>query len=159
LTRSSSWLILGVKHGTLMSRSLPIVCLALCLLLGVSVGWYFGYTRPLAENQRRLLKIDQTAREAFWGAQKDFEDAYSQTNAGFWEAAKVQDEYTAFLGLHVLRDLERGNVEEAKQHLASNIGSYYRMHRRDGNSNLLETIAWVAATNALLSNAICQKPK
>jgi hypothetical protein len=141
-----------------MNRLLPAVCSVLCLALGFSLGWYFGYSRPVAENQRRLLKVDQTAREAFRAVVEDFSD-YEAKPPQFWEAAKIQNEYAALISLQVLKDLEQSELHKAKQELASTVGLYYRAHRRDGNTNLLACIERVATANTALSNAICRKPE
>ncbi len=141
-----------------MNRLAFAVCCGLCLLLGVSTGWYFGYTRPSVENQRRLVQNYDAARDAFEAAQEQFSD-YGGQPGEFWEAAKVQDEFAALVSLQAFKDLEGGYAQKGKEALASTVAMYYRAHRRDGNTNLMLCIEWVATTNAVLSNAICRKAK
>ena len=45
-----------------MKRIIPLLPI---LLIGFGIGWYFGYTRLTAKNQRELLKQNQCVRDNF----------------------------------------------------------------------------------------------
>lgn len=40
-----------------------IITHLVCLILGIGVGWYFGYTRPTTKKQRELLAQYQYVRD------------------------------------------------------------------------------------------------
>ena len=136
-----------------MTRFVPQVVCMLCLLVGLSVGWYLGYTRPSVKNQRKLLKEYQTVRNAFQLTDKEMA-TWGGRIPEFFDSVKRQDEMAALMGLSALARLEKGEPESAKNVLEKAISIYYRGHHGDGNSNLLRHITSFAATNASLSNAI-----
>ena len=139
-----------------MNRTLqPLVCF-LCLLLGLSVGWYFGYTRPVAKDKRKLLKEYQVVRDNFKMTDAEMAD-FAEHHKEYWEAMKRQDEMAAVMALAALVKLEQGDIERARTRLEGTISIYYRGHRHDGDSNVLRHITTFAATNAALSNAIYRK--
>jgi hypothetical protein len=118
-----------------------IIEISICLLLGVAIGWYFGYTRPVAKNQRKVLRELQDNKDAF-------------------HMSEHQDEFAAVAACGVFARLEGDDVEKvekAKHTLATIIAIYYRAHRLDGNSNLIARIESYAVTNAVISNAIYGK--
>jgi hypothetical protein len=102
------------------------------------MGWYFGYTRPAAQNQRKLL----------WELRAN-KDGFHQT--------EQQDEFATAVACGAFARLEAGDTENAKHKLLTTISIYYRAHRLDGNSNIIAGIEAFASTNAALSNAIYRK--
>jgi hypothetical protein len=126
------------------------------VLVGVGIGWYFGYTRPVAENQRKILKNYQTVRDAFHATDEEMAD-FGGRLPEFWDAAKRQDEFAAAVALATFRQLEAGDVSRAKKTLANTMGGYYRGHRDDGNTNVLAHIQSLAATNGKVADAIYRK--
>ena len=117
-----------------------VIAFSICLLLGVGIGWYFGYTRSVAKNQLNL--------------QRALQDNFHTT--------EHQDEFAAVAACGVFARLEGDDVEKvekAKHTLATIISIYYRAHRLDGNSNFIARIESYAATNAVISNAIYGKLK
>ncbi len=110
----------------------------ICLALGTALGWYFGYTRPATQNQRKLLWELRTNK-----------DSFHQT--------EQQDEFAAAIACAAFARLEAGDTENAKHNLLTTISIYYRAHRLDGNSNIIVGIEAFASTNAALSNAIYRK--
>src|SRR5947209_4881215 len=128
----------------------------ICLLLGVGLGWYFGYTRPAAENQRKLLKEYQAVRNAFHATDGEMAD-FGGRLPEFWDAAKRQDEFAAAVALRVIHQLETGDLEGAKKSLATTVSIYYRGHRHDGDTNVIAHIQRYASTNAAISNAIYRR--
>jgi hypothetical protein len=117
-----------------------IIALSVCTLIGLGIGWYFGFTRPAAENQRKLLLEFKKEREGF-------------------QLTEQRDEFAAAIALGVLKKLEQGDLETARKRLHTTISTYYRAHRDDGNTNYLVPIERFAATNEALSNAIYGKLK
>jgi hypothetical protein len=136
-----------------MNRFLPQVVCGLCLLVGLSVGWYADYTRPSVRGQRKLLKEYQTVRDAFRLTDEDMAK-WGGRIPEFFDSVRRQDETAAAMGLAALVRLEKGDTESARNVLQKTISIYYRSHRDDGNTNLLKHITNFAATNASLSNAI-----
>lgn len=139
-----------------MQRLLPAIACSLCLLLGLSVGWYFGYTRPSVKNQRKLLKEYQVVRGAFGLTDKQMAEIGEQLPQIRQQMAR-EDEMAAAMALGALVKLEQGDIEKAKSRLQTTISIYYRRHHHDGNTNVLRHIMTFAATNAALSNTIYRK--
>jgi hypothetical protein len=136
-----------------VNRYLPQIVCILSLLLGLSVGWYFGYTRPSVENQRKLVKEYETIKDAFQLTDKQM-GTWGGRLPEFFGAVERQDEIAASMGLAALEKLEHEDVERAKSVLQKTISMYYRSHQSDGNTNVLRRITTFAGTNAALSNAI-----
>jgi hypothetical protein len=144
---------LDVRHREHMKR---IITFLVCILIGFGIGWYFGYTRPIAENQRELAKDNQFFRDrtqGFDAAAADFKKRSAEEfkSAAPWEAS------SASIALAVLKNLKTNNLEDAKSRLAAIVALYYRGHSRDGDTNLLTSIVTFAATDTVLSNAIYGK--
>ena len=131
---------------------IPLVC----LLVGIAAGWYFGYTRPAAKNQRELLQQYQYVRDNFHMSDAEMAD-FGAHEQEYFAAMKRQDETAASMALGALVRLERGDIERTRHVLEQTISIYYRGHRQDGDSNVLRHIETFAATNASLSNAISRK--
>ena len=133
-----------------------IIAFSVCVLLGVGIGWYFGFTRPATRNQRKLLSEYQFVRDNFHMTDKEMAD-FGEHRAEYFAAMKRQDEMAAVIALAALVKLEQGDMEKTKSRLQTAISIYYRGHRQDGDSNVLRHITTFAATNAALSNAIYRK--
>lgn len=122
-----------------------VIQLSVCSLLGVGVGWYLGYSRPVVTNQRQLLKEYEWVRnsielndpglaETIQQLPKDFEDQ-------IYAAQKNEDEMLAVVGLATFRELERGDISSAKSRMLRLIGGYYRLyHENGGDSDTLAKI-------------------
>ncbi len=136
-----------------MRRIIPPL---LCLVLGIGTGWYFGYTRPTAKNQRELLAQYQYVRDNFHMTEAEMAD-FGVHQQEYFAAMRRQDEMAAAMALGALVKLERGDIDRTRHVLEQTISIYYRGHRRDGDSNVLRHIETFAATNASLSNAIYRK--
>jgi hypothetical protein len=139
-----------------MKRFLPATCFGLCFLLGLSIGWYFGYTRPSVRDQRKLLEEYRTVRDGFRLSDKEMAEIGAQL-PNIRKQMERSDEFAAALALGVFKELEAGKVESAKKHLGQTVSIYYRGHRYDGDTNLLAKIERYAVTNAAISNAIYRK--
>jgi hypothetical protein len=129
------------------------ILLIVGLVVGCGIGWYFGYSRPVAENQRKLLAEYQRVRDAFHATDEEMAD-FGGRLPEFWDAAKRQDEIAAAIALSVFHQLEGGDIDGAKKNLATTVSIYYRGHKYDGNTNVIAHIKRYASTNAAISNAI-----
>ena len=127
-----------------------------CLLVGIGLGWFFGYTRPAAKNQRDLLRQYQYVKDNFHMTDAEMAD-FGEHQQEYFAAIKRQDEMAAVIALAALVKLDQGDIEKAKWRLQTEISTYYRGHNRDGDTNVLRHITTYAATNAALSNAIYRK--
>ena len=126
---------------------------AVCLLLGIAVGWYLGYTRPVTRNQRELLKQYQEAKDALHLTDADVVE-FNAHLPDIWDAMKREDWSSAVIGLRGIEILNRGDAEAAKKYLAYWVGSYYRVYHNRGDTNLIERIERAAATNAVIAAEI-----
>jgi len=135
-----------------------IIVYSSCVLLGIGLGWYFGSTRPVAANQRKLLEQYRTVRDKFQMTDQEMAD-YGKHYQDYYEATKREDELAAHIALGVLIRLERGDTEKAKHMLEATIGKYYLRYGHTGHTNVIASIETYAATNASLSNAIYGKLK
>jgi hypothetical protein len=133
-----------------------IISFLVCILLGIGIGWYFGYTRPAAKNQRELLKQYHLVRDGLGLTDADWAEMAKEL-PHMREDMQRSDEYAAAIALAAFKNLEADNTEEARWKLAMVVGIYYRSHSRDGNTNLLSRIVRYAATNTMLSNTVYGK--
>jgi hypothetical protein len=126
-----------------------IITFLACLLVGIGIGWYFGYSCPAAQRQRELLGKYQPLKEeletnmAYLNKQREEESKKAQP----WMAS------SASIALAALKNLKTNDMEDAKYRLAAIVAAYYRGHSRDGDTNLLTSITTFAATDAAFSNA------
>jgi hypothetical protein len=133
-----------------------IIAPLLWLIVGIGVGWFSGYMRPTARNQRELLRQYQYVRDNFHMTDAEMAD-FGAHQQEYFAAMKRQDEIAAAMALGALVKLEQGDMEKAKSRLQTTISIYFRGHRDDGDSNVIRHITTFAATNAALSNAIYRK--
>jgi hypothetical protein len=125
-----------------------IIVFLACLLVGIGIGWYFGYSCPAAKRQRELLENQPVKEEletnmTYLNKQMDEESQRAEP----WMAS------SASIALAALKNLKTNDMEGAKYKLAAIVAAYYRGHSRDGDTNLLNRIVTFAATDAAFSNA------
>jgi len=125
----------------------------ICILIGVGIGWYFGYTRPVAKKQRELLSQNRYIGNHLHEYDSDMAD-FNKRRAEYFEAAKPYEGSGASIALAALKNLDVGDTEGARSRLVAIIAIYYRNHSRDGDTNLLTSIVDFAVTDTVLSNAI-----
>ena len=124
-----------------MKRIIPFL---VCFLLGVGIGWYFSYTRPVAKHQRELLRQYQDVKRDVQMTDAEMAEA-GRRIPQYFEDVKRQDELAAIFALEAFKDLERGDTEETKRRLLQPIGSYYReYHEKGGDPILLAKIEGAA---------------
>jgi len=98
-----------------------LLLVAIALAVGLLLGWYVGYTRPLANYAR--------VQDREWAADAQFIDAAK--NTGNWSEGLRAWERNA-MGMHVylLDKLEADDAEFAKRVLSRQIAAYYRAFRQ-----------------------------
>ena len=134
-----------------------IITSIVCLAVGIGVGWYFGYTRPTAKNQRELLAEYQYERDHFHLTDAEMAEAGPKIPQ-YFEDMKRQDEAAARYSLGAYKILEQGDVERAKSRLLLAVGSYYRVyHDKGGDTNLLDAIAIAAQKYPAVAAEIARK--
>src|SRR5690349_2682852 len=122
-------------------RYLPQIACGLCLVPGLSVGWYFGYTRPVLHMQRLHDELQKETGTSDREMVRAVPEALAATGR--------EDESVALVGLKAIGMLDRNEVTKAKEYLAYWVGSYYRMfHNKGGDTNLLAGIERAATTNS-----------
>ena len=136
-----------------MRRSIPAVLCVLCLAAGLTAGWYLGYTRPVAENQRRILTEYEHVRGAFHATDEEMAD-FGTRLPEMWEAIHRQDEMAAAMAWHAHRLVHQGDTNRAMELLAKTVRMYWIDHHDNGNSNLIANIERYASNNAAFSNVV-----
>jgi predicted negative regulator of RcsB-dependent stress response len=126
------------------------IAFLICVLAGIGIGWYFGYTRPIAKNQRELLKRYQPIKNQLEADMADFH----RRNAEKFKAAAPWEASSASIALAALKNLDTNDVDGVRSRLAAMVAIYYRGHSGDGDTNLLTSIVAFAGKDAVLSNAI-----
>jgi hypothetical protein len=127
-----------------------------CILIGIGIGWFFGYTRPVAKNQREVLKQYEYTRDKFHMTDAEMAN-FAKHEAEYFAAMERDDEFAAAVALNAFKNLEAGDTERAKWELETTVSGYYRAYSSDGNTNLIGHIVSYATTNSALSNAIYRK--
>jgi hypothetical protein len=113
-----------------------IVILLVGLLVGGGVGWYFGYTRPIAKANR---------------------DAHQEMLA-----TEADDCMAAVFAVRAIPMIESGDTQKAVAWLAKPIGSYYRAYALPAGTNderltLRAKIEQLANTNSVVDTEIHRK--
>ena len=137
-----------------MKRVIPLF---VCMLIGVGVGWFFGYTRPSAKNQRELLRQYHYVRDNFHLTDKEMAEAGPKIPQ-YFQDMKRQDEMAAVFALGAFKILEQGDTERAKRQLLKAVGSYYRVyHAKGGDTNFVAKIEEVARKYPAVAAEISRK--
>ena len=117
-----------------------LILVLLSLVIGVCVGWHFGYTRPVTKGYRELkdaLHITNMPDKQMAEVGAEIRDHMPE----FMERMKRSDDMTAALALGTLKRLEQGNVDAAKKLQLPFIGGYYRRyHSKGGDQKILANI-------------------
>jgi len=129
-----------------MKRFIPSL---ICLVAGIALGWYFGYTRPALQAMHLYQEVQKTMGLSDAEMVKQVPDSLA--------AMKRDDEGVALVALRGIEILDRGDVAAAKKHLAYWVGSYYRVYHANGDTNLIARIERAATTNAEIAAEIAKK--
>ena len=90
------------------------------LLVGVLVGWYAGYTRPLVKAEREFCKtVNMTPDEI---------RAFMEESRRAVQSVEEDAQSEALLSLSILLQLESGNIEAGKDRAVETISRYYRQY-------------------------------
>jgi hypothetical protein len=113
-----------------------IIILLVGLLVGVGVGWYVGYTRPIAKANR---------------------DAHQELLA-----MTADDTMAAIIAMRAIPLVESGDTQKAVQWLSKPIGTYYRVYGLHAGTNderltLRAKIEQLASTNSVVDAEIHRK--
>ena len=95
-----------------------LIASVVALIIGAALGWYLGYTRPVARNSWRVAQITG------WGPTK-ISDAFNYPDKTFRDLVGSQEEGVARASLLALTWLEHGETDRAKDFLAQRIAGYY----------------------------------
>jgi hypothetical protein len=127
------------------------------VFIGLSVGWYLGYTRPVTKGYRQLkaaLHITDMPDKQMAEAGAQIRDHMPE----FIERMKREDDMNAALALGTVKRLEEGNAEGAKKLLLPFIGGYYRRyHAKDGDQDILARIEEAARQYPDIAAEIAKK--
>ena len=137
-----------------MRRIVPFL---ICLFVGIGIGWYFGYTRPSAKNERELLAQYHYVRDNFHMTDAEMAEAGPKIPQ-YFEDVKRQDEMAAIVSLAAIKRLEGGYTNEAEHILLHVVGGYYRAyHAKGGDSNTLAHIESMAQKYPAVAAEISRK--
>ena len=95
-----------------------LIASVIALILGTTLGWYFGYTRPVTRNSSRVAQITG------W-VPSQISDAFNNPDETFRKLMGTQQEAVAKASLSALTWLEDGQTDRAKDFLAHRIADYY----------------------------------
>ena len=131
------------------------IVLLIVLLFGSCIGWYFGYTRPVAK-QYRVIR-DQM----FHMTDKEMAEAGGKVREHFpqfMEGMKRSDDLTAAIALAAFERIDQGNTEGAKKLLLAPVRDYYQRYTgKGGDPAILARIEAAAQKNHDLAAAIQKK--
>ena len=118
-----------------MKRALLII---VSLLFGICVGWYFGYTRPVAKQYRMLRDELHVTDHDMVAMGKD----WTANRSAIFDAMKRSDDMVTALALASLIRLDRGDIDGTKKLLLPHVGFYYRRYhgKNTGDAKLLQRI-------------------
>lgn len=117
-----------------------LLLVLLSLVMGGSIGWYFGYTRPVTKGYREVkdaLHMTNVPDKQMAEVGVEIRDHMPE----FIERMKREDDVTAALALGTFKRLEQGDVDAAKKLQLPFIGGYYRRyHSKGGDQKILANI-------------------
>jgi hypothetical protein len=127
------------------------------VLIGVSVGWCLGYTRPVTK-QYRVLKDALHMADM---PDKQIAEVGAEIRnhmPEFMERMRRSDDMTAALALGTFKRLEEGNVDGAKKLQLTFIGGYYRQyHTKGGDEKILANIEEAAQQYPEIAAEVAKK--
>lgn len=134
-----------------------IVTVVFSILVGVGVGWYFGYTRPNSKYLRELWQSYRETRARLHVTDQEMEELMPKIPQ-IAKSLRQDQEMAAMVALRALRCLELGNTNESKQTLLTAIGDYYRSFPdRGGDTNVLASIEKAAQKYPALAAELSKK--
>jgi hypothetical protein len=129
----------------------------LSLAIGVYVGWYFGYTRPVTKGYRELkdaLHLTDMPDKQMAEAGAQIRDHMPE----FLERMKRSDDMTTALALAAYSRVDQGNIDGAKNVLLPYIGRYYRhYHTSGGDQKILASIEEAGQKHPEIAAEIAKK--
>jgi len=121
-------------------RGTKLVAITSALVVGIAVGWFLGYTRPVTKGYRELksaLHLTDMPDKQMAEAGAQIRDHMPE----FIERMKREDDVIAALALGTFKRMEQGDVEGAKKLQLPWIGGYYRRyHAKGGDKDILVSI-------------------
>src|SRR5437764_836723 len=108
-----------------------LLLVLLSLVIGGSIGWYFGYTRPVTKGYREVkdaLHMTNVPDKQMAEVGAEIRDHMPE----FMERMKRSDDMTTVLALGTYKRLDQGNIDGAKKLLVPWIGGYYRRYHTKG---------------------------
>ena len=143
-----------------MSRIILPITIIVAVGIAFAAGWYFGYTRPTLQNQKKILKEYAVAR-----------DVIGYTDAEMTQAAKTfpkpkdvlasmarEDQTLVAVAIGSVRQFDKGDPEAVKRQLLHILGSYYRVHHPDElHSSVIAQIEKAALESPSIAAEIARK--
>jgi hypothetical protein len=106
-----------------------------CLLVGIALGWYAGYSRPVAKANREAMKQ--------------------------FVVMDADDSMAAAIAVRAIPLIQAGENQKAVEGLVRPIGMFYRYRKTrvstEAHSNLLARIEQLAASNQAVATEINRK--
>ena len=134
-----------------------LLLVLLGLVIGVCVGWYFGFTRPVTKGYRELkeaLHVTDMPDKQMAEVGAEIRDHMAE----FMERMKRSDDMTTAVALAAYCRLDQGNVDGAKKVLLPCIGGYYRhYHTSGGDEKILASIKEAAQQHPEIAAEIGKK--
>ena len=138
-------------------RMKQLIVILLSVVIGVSVGWYFGYTRPVTKGYRELksvLHLTEMPDKQMAKIGAEIRDHMPE----FMDSMKRSDDMTTAVALAAYSRLDQGNVDGAKKVLLPCIGGYYRhYHTSGGDQKILASIQEAAQQHPEIAAEIAKK--
>ena len=128
----------------------------ICAAVGIGIGWYIGYTRPVAMHQREVLRQSEYFKSMSNNIVSGIAD-FNKLREEYARAAKPYEASSASIALAALKDLDTNDLDGARSRLAGIIATYYRNNSSNGDTNLLTRIEAFASEDRMLSNALYQR--
>jgi len=105
--------------------------------IGLGIGWYLGYTRPVTKQYRIIRDSMKFSDEEMAKTGAELKAHFPEIIAGW----KRGDEMTTMLALGALKQIEKGNVDGARKLLLTPVRFYYReYHEKGGDRDIIEKI-------------------
>jgi len=125
------------------------------LFVGISIGWYFGYTRPINYYERNFKKITGMSDQQVAEAYRDTKSALKSIGS--------EERAVAIMSFGVIKSLDAGHsAEEIKAVLGQQVAAYYHTFQKFENpspdrDDFLKSIE--SSTSPTIKAALVKKPE
>ena len=137
-----------------------IIVIILAAAFSFAGGWFFGYTKPALQNQKRILKGYASLRDAMGYTDAEMKHATQifPKPKEVLESMARENELLVAVAIGSVRRFDKGDPEAVKRDMLHILGTCYRVQRtNDLYTNVIATIEKAALESPSIAAEITKK--